>query len=72
MGFQVGFPALKGPANIDYWFPPTPYSYFEAVRGRDYRALPDVTFVANGTFPGDDAYFGGVLLPDRACLLRSG
>ena len=54
MGFQVGFPALKGPAQIDYWFPATAYRYFDAF-SESLWGVPDGTLVAIACFLGMDA-----------------
>ena len=50
--------------NADYWFPPTPYSYFASLRSTNYGALTDTLTTPAGTYPGGGAYAGGVLLPD--------
>ena len=51
-------------AFADYFFPPTPYSFFEAVRSTDYGTPSDVLTTPAGTYPGSSAFYGGVLLPD--------
>jgi len=48
----------------DYWFPPTPYSYFAGLRSTNYGTPADTLTTPAGTYPGSDAYAGGVLLPD--------
>jgi len=50
--------------SLDYWFPPTPYSYFENVRAVNYGSQTDTLTTPTGTYPGGDAFIGGVLLPD--------
>jgi len=53
-----------GFAAADYWFPPTPYSYFEASRSVNYGTPTDTLTTPAGTYPGSNAFAGGVLLPD--------
>ena len=48
----------------DYWFPPLPYSYFAGLRSTNYGTPADVLTTPAGTYPGSNAYNGGVLLPD--------
>ena len=51
-------------AVADYWFPPTPYSYFQAIRSTNYSTPTDALTTPAGTYPGSAAFAGGVLLPD--------
>ena len=51
-------------AADDYWFPPTPYSYFESIRAVNYGTLTDTLTTPASTYPGGAAYAGGVLLRD--------
>ena len=52
------------PTYPDYWFPPTPYSYFELSRATNYGTPADTLTTPTGTYPGSNAFLGGVLLPD--------
>ena len=49
-------------AADDYWFPPTPYSYFESIRAVNYGTPADTLTTPAGTYPS--TFIGGVLLPD--------
>ena len=42
----------------------TPYSYFAQLRAVNHGALTDTLTTTAGTYPGGNAFFGGVLLPD--------
>jgi len=54
-----------GFAAADYWFPPTPYSYFQASRSTNYGTPADILTTPAGTYPGTGGDLrGGVLLPD--------
>ena len=55
---------LITPTYPDYWFPPTPYSYFELSRATNYGTPADTLTTPAGTYPGGNAFLGGVLLPD--------
>ena len=61
-------------AILDYWFPPTPYSFFEALRSTNYGTPADILTTPTGTYSGGAAYAGGVLLPDGRvfCVPYSG
>ena len=56
--------AFVGGLSVDYWFPPTPYSYFAAIRSTNYGTPTDTLTTPAGTYPGSGAFSGGVLLPD--------
>lgn len=57
-------PAFLGGLSADYWFPPTPYSYFELIRSTNYGTPADTLTTPTGSFPGGGAFAGGVLLSD--------
>ena len=63
--FPVGlFTQQSSGVDTPYWFPPTPYSYFAGYRGTNYGTVSDTLSTPNGTYPGNAAFEGGVLLPD--------
>jgi hypothetical protein len=56
--------AFVGGLSVDYWFPPTPYSYFAAIRSTNYGTPTNTLTTPAGAYPGINAFAGGVLLPD--------
>ena len=72
--FGLGDLAFVGSLSVsDYWFPPTPYSYFESLRSTNYGTPSDTLTTPTGTYPGSGAFAGGVLMPDGRvfCVPRS-
>ena len=57
-------PAFLGGLTADYWFPPTPYSYFELIRSTNYGTPADTLTTPTGSYLGGGAFYGGVLLSD--------